>query len=291
MNKSPDRKALGKGLSSLLPPKAPPPDADIVPQELPIDLIDPNPLQPRTVFRTEAVEELAASIKANGIVQPLIVQKEGARYMLIAGERRLRAAKLAGLTKVPVAVRRFEADRVLEVALIENIQREDLNPIEVAQALQRLGMEYDLKHEELAERTGKDRSTITNLLRLLRLDHAVQTMVAEGRLSMGHARALLAVTDPYTQASLAEKAAKEGWSVRRIEEEVKKPAPDPKSKGKKDKQEPDVDPNVRAAQDSLERSLGTRVKIVERTSERGRIEIEYFSKAELQRIYELLSGE
>ncbi len=159
--------------------------------KIPIALIDPNPLQPRSVFEPERLAELAQSIRANGIIQPLVVTQKGTRYQLVAGERRWRAARLAELLEVPVVVQEFADDRLLEIALIENIQREDLNPIEVAQALERLATEYALSHEELGRRTGKDRATVTNLLRLLRLPQAIQLLLAEHRLSMGHARAIL----------------------------------------------------------------------------------------------------
>ncbi len=198
------RKALGKGLSALLPsrsaPASAPPEAPVHkaadPTHAEIDQIDANPSQPRTHFRQERLEELAQSIRVNGIIQPLIVRRAGTRYELVAGERRWRAARLAGLTTVPVVVQDFAEDRLLELALIENIQREDLNPMETAHAFDRLVRELGLSHEEIGRRTGKDRSSIANSIRLLKLPAEVQQLVGEGRLPMGHARALLAITDP-----------------------------------------------------------------------------------------------
>ncbi|HET8546857.1 MAG TPA: ParB/RepB/Spo0J family partition protein, partial [Bryobacteraceae bacterium] len=233
MNKSTDprRRALGKGLSALLPSRPQPPRTEPVPVaesaeipaspgapvQIPVQLIDPNPVQPRTVFEPERLAELAQSIRSNGIIQPLIVKRVGERFQLVAGERRWRAARLAELTAVPVVVQEVAEGHLLELALIENIQREDLNPIEVAHALERLGRELDLNHEQLGERTGKDRSTVTNLLRLLRLPAEVQVLVAEHKLSMGHARAILGLPTEELQTEVAEKAAAQGMSVRQVE--------------------------------------------------------------------------
>lgn len=255
---------------------------------VPIDEIDANPLQPRSIFQPERLRELADSIIANGIIQPLIVRSKGNRLELVAGERRWRAARLAGLKEVPVVVQNFVEERILEVSLIENIQREDLNPIEVAQAFDRLCREMGLSHEEIAKRTGKERSTVTNMIRLLRLPDAVQVLLAERKLSMGHARAILGIENPQLQLSLADKAAAEGLSVRQVERTVQKmneerEPEDPKS-------EPKLDPNVKAAVAELERHLGTRVKIVEKSSGRGRIEIEFYSMDDLDRIYTMIVG-
>ena len=200
MNRTHDnpRRALGKGLSALIPTRATPQPADNAAatpadqiSQLPIDRIDPNPLQPRRIFQSDRLEELAQSIRSNGIIQPLVVRRQGTRYQLVAGERRWRAAKLAGLIQVPVIVQEFPDDRLLEITLIENIQREDLNPIETAVAFERLAKELQLSHDEIGARTGKDRTTITNLLRLLNLPSDLQQLVAERRLSSGHARCLL----------------------------------------------------------------------------------------------------
>jgi ParB family chromosome partitioning protein len=189
---------------------------------LPIGQIDPNPEQPRTIFLNDRLQELAQSIKENGVIQPLIVRRKGPRFELVAGERRWRAAKLAQLAEVPVVVQDIADERILELALIENIQREDLNPIEVAQAFDRLCRDLNLSHEQIAHRTGKDRTTITNMLRLLKLPGDVQILVAEHRLSMGHARAILGLPTPELQRDLAETASAQGMSVRQVERMVQR---------------------------------------------------------------------
>ncbi|MGA2215073.1 MAG: ParB/RepB/Spo0J family partition protein [Bryobacteraceae bacterium] len=248
---------------------------------IPIADIHPNPLQPRTVFDATRLGELSNSIETNGIIQPLLVRRKGDRYELIAGERRLRAAKLAGLVDVPAIVQDYADERILEIALIENIQREDLNPMETALALDRLHTEMNLSHEEIAARTGKDRTTITNLIRLLRLPQAVQLLVAERRLSMGHARAILGLTNPELQLQVAEKAAAQGFSVRQVERLVKK-----MNEPREPLEAPLQDPNIKAAIGALEAALGTRVRIVEKSGHRGQIEIEYYTQGELERLYE-----
>jgi ParB family chromosome partitioning protein len=292
MNVTPDkqRKALGRGLSALLPQR---PIAAAVQQapelapsgpqvaSIPIANIQPNPLQPRSIFDAARLEELANSIETHGIIQPILVRRHGAAYELIAGERRLRAAKLAGLVEVPAIVQDYADEKLLEIALIENIQREDLNPMETAQALERLHTEMNLSHEEIAKRTGKDRTTITNTIRLLRLPRDVQLLVAERRLSMGHARAILGLLTPELQTQIAEKAAAQGFSVRQVERLVKKV-----NEPRVPSENPLQDPNIKAAVGELEAALGTRVRIVEKSDQRGRIEIEYYSQEELQRIYE-----
>jgi ParB family chromosome partitioning protein len=296
VNTTPDkqRKALGRGLSTLLPQRpianSIQPATDLAtsgPQiaSIPIAQIQPNPLQPRSVFDATRLDELANSIETHGIIQPLLVRRKGAAYELIAGERRLRAAKLAGLAEVPAIVQDYADERILELALIENIQREDLNPMETAQALDRLHSEMHLSHEEIASRTGKDRTTITNLIRLLRLPREVQLLVAERRLSMGHARAILGLTNPDLQLQMAEKAAAQGFSVRQVERLVKKI-----NEPREPSEAPLQDPNIKAAVAELEAKLGTRVRIVEKSEERGRIEIEYYSQGELQRLYEWITS-
>jgi ParB family chromosome partitioning protein len=283
------RKALGRGLSALLPQRTVATAVQEAPEKaqgpeaasILIDDIQPNPLQPRSIFDAARLEELAKSIETHGIIQPLLVRRHGPHYELIAGERRLRAAKLAGLIEVPAIIQDYADDRILEVALIENIQREDLNPMETAQALERLHTEMNLSHEEIAARTGKDRTTITNMIRLLRLPRDVQLLVAERRISMGHARAILGLTTPELQTQVAEKAAAQGFSVRQVERLVKK-VNEPRTPT----DEPLQDPNIKAAIASLETALGTRVRIVEKSDQRGRIEIEYYSQEELNRIYE-----
>ncbi len=296
------RRPLGRGLSSLLPPRplaavqAPsiPPKSftgnTLTSLALPIDAVTPNPVQPRTVFRPERLEELAASIRANGIIQPLIVRRVGESYQIVAGERRWRAARLAGFTEVPVVVQDVADPQMLELALIENIQREDLNPIETAQAYDRLGKELGLSQEEIGRRTGKDRTTITNMLRLLRLPGEVQLLLAENRLWMGHARAILALDSAEEQIRLAEKAAAQGLSVRQVEALVQEAASEHPKRGGRTRKEASQDPNVTAAVGELERALGTRVKIVELSDQRGKIEIEYYSQAELDRLFQHIVG-
>jgi ParB family chromosome partitioning protein len=289
------RKVLGKGLSALLPGRAPTdagvaaaPAAIHAPSHLPIDLIQPNPLQPRVVFQADRLEELAASIRVNGIIQPLIVRRHAGQYQLVAGERRWRAARMAGLSEVPVVVQEVTDPLMLELALIENIQREDLNAIETAHAFERLGRDLGLSQEEIGRRTGKDRTSIANTLRLLKLPTEVQLLLAEHRLSMGHARAVLGLAEAEQQIEVAEKAAAQGLSVRQVETLVQELNADrPKSGSRKEHFQ---DPNVRAAVEQLERVLGTRVRIVELTEQRGRIEIEYYSQAELDRLFEHISG-
>jgi ParB family chromosome partitioning protein len=306
MNNASDkqRKALGKGLSALLPARqpfpaataaaaapapAPAPAPEVPPTTLPIASIHPNPMQPRVVFQAERLEELAASIRSNGIIQPLIVRKHDEGYQIVAGERRWRAAQLAGVTDVPVVIQQVADPQMLEIALIENIQREDLNPIETAHAYDRLVRELSLSHEEIGRRTGKDRSSIANMIRLLKLPKEVQLLVAEHRISMGQARAILALPNAEMQLQTAEKAAAQGLSVRQVETLVQELTTDrPKSPGSH-RRGAEVDPNVKAAVDDLERSLGTRVRIVELTEQRGRIEIDYYSQAELDRLFQQLT--
>ncbi|HEY3741045.1 MAG TPA: ParB/RepB/Spo0J family partition protein [Bryobacteraceae bacterium] len=301
MTNGPDqkRKALGKGLSALLPSRppqaAPVAEAAVAtvperPTTLPITAIRANPTQPRTIFAPEKIEELAQSIRVNGIIQPLIVRKMGDHYELIAGERRLRAAKQAMLETVPVVVQDLANDRILEVALIENIQREDLNAIELAIAYDRLNRDLGLSHEEIGRRTGKDRSSIANTIRLLKLPPPVQQLLSENRLSMGQARALLGLPDETSQIALAEKAVAQGLSTRQVEALVRQTIEPSKPARSKDSGQPEKqDPNIRAAADDLERVLGTRVRIVEQTDQRGRIEIEYYSQEDLMRIFDIVT--
>lgn len=310
MTNGPDqkRKALGKGISALFPSRPtsqssfvvatatvepPTPAVPEKPTSLALDQILANPTQPRTVFDPEKIEELAQSIRANGIIQPLIVRKLGDKYELIAGERRLRAARVAALESVPVVVQELAEDRVLEVALIENIQREDLNAMELAFAYDRLNRELGLSHDEIGRRTGKDRSSIANTIRLLKLPPPVQQLLSENRLSMGQARALLGLPDETSQIALAEKAVAQGLSARQVEGLVRQHIePSKSSKGKKDSgQPPQQDPNMRAAAADLERILATRVRIIEQDDQRGRIEIEYYSQEDLMRIYEIMAGQ
>lgn len=288
------RRALGKGLSALLPTKPtaqPPAETTHFGEEiaqLPIDLIEPNPLQPRRVFHQERIEDLAQSIRANGIIQPLVVRRHAERFQLVAGERRWRAAKIAGVARVPAVIQEIADDRLLEITLIENIQREDLNPIETAQAFDRLCRELQLNHEEVGRRTGKDRSTIANLIRLLQLPPDIQQLIGERRLSAGHARCLLTLPTAELQREVAEKSVAQGWSVRQVERLTQKMIEDRKPKAVDEVQ---ADPNVKAAIQELERVLGTKVRIVERAKQKGRIEIEYYSPEDLDRIYATIVGD
>lgn len=291
------QRRLGKGLSALLPARAAAAPAQIAgpavaaspsPAKLPVEQVQPNPDQPRDVFDPGRMEELAASIRAHGIIQPIVVRKTTAGYQIIAGERRWRAAKLAGLQEVPVVVQNVDDRELLEVALIENIQREDLNPIETAQAFDRLSRELGLSQEDIGRRTGKDRATISNFLRLLRLPKEIQALLAERRLSMGHAKAILSLHGPDDQIALANKTVAQGLSVRQVEHQAQLLSGD---RTPRESRQVPVDPNIRAAVDSLERALGTRVKIVPAGQDRGHIEIQYYSQAELDRLYARLVGE
>ena len=291
------RKVLGKGLSALLPGRAaqapaiaPEPTIAANPSRLPLSSIHANPMQPRTVFQAERLEELAASIRVNGIIQPIVVRQHEDGYQIVAGERRWRAAKIAGLTDVPVVVQDVMEPQLLELALIENIQREDLNPIETAHAYDRLSRELGLSHEEIGRRTGKDRTSITNTVRLLKLPNEIQLLVAEHRLTMGHARAILGIPDAATQIQVAEKAAAQSLSVRQVEALVQEMTSDRPREGSGHRREASIDPNVKAAMEELERALGTRVRIIELSEQRGRIEIEYYSQAELDRLFQHLTG-
>ena len=286
------RKALGKGLGALLPtrPVAAPPApaaAERPPETIPVALIDPNPVQPRRVFQAERLNELAQSIRANGIIQPLVVRKSGERYQLIAGERRLRAAKLAHVERAPAVIREIADDRLLEITLIENIQREDLNPIETANAFARLGQELNMDADRIGRHTGKDRTTIINFLRLLQLPADIQQMVAEGRISASAGRCLCGLPKIELQRQFAAKIAEEEWPVRKIERAVQKF----RDGGIKRVEDVDTDPNVRAAIEEMQRVLGTRVRIVEKAKQKGKIEIDYYGAEDLDRIYTLIVGE
>lgn len=281
------RKALGRGLGALLSPDREAPITQ--PSHLvPIDSIDPNPLQPRTYFDEVKLAELAQSITENGLVQPLVVRKKGPRYELIAGERRWRAAQSLGLSEVPITVLDVPDDKLLELALIENIQREELNPIEEAQAYQKLIETIGLTQDVLAKRVGRDRSYITNYLRLLRLPEDLQKLVQQGELSTGHARTILALTDEGAQRKLARKITEDHLSVREVERLVREGAP-AAERVKTGPRSRNIDPNVAAAETKLRRKFGTKVRIVQQPgSQRGRIELEFYSGDDLNRLYDLL---
>lgn len=302
------RNALGRGLGALirepetaspvaeapqtLPPAATATGAAVAParevhsgpREIDIDLVDPSPYQPRTRFREEALDELARSIKASGIIQPIVVRPIGNRFQLIAGERRWRAAQRAGLTKASAIIRQVSDELALEMTLVENIQREDLNPIEAARAFERLMDEFQLTQESVAERTGKDRATVANAVRLLKLEPTIQDWIEEGKLSAGHGRALLAVIDPQLRMRYAQRAARGGLTVRHIERLASRHA-----RGRKEKSEAQIDPNVREALDELQRHLGTKILLRQRTKLRpGQLVLEYYEDAQLMGLYDRL---
>jgi ParB family chromosome partitioning protein len=283
------RRVLGRGLSALLSDTAATASEDFL--EIDIDLIEPSSAQPRTHFDEGRLDELAQSIRANGIVQPILVRRRGARYQIIAGERRWRAAQRAGLQKVPSVVREIPDDKLLELALIENIQRQELNAIEEAHAYKRLIESLGLTQETVAQRVGRDRSFITNYLRLLRLPEDIQRLVEEEKLTTGHARALLGVDDPDIQRKVAHNIIEQSLSVRETERAIKKiiaganPATVTLLAPKRD------DANIKAAETKLRRRFGTQVRIApSQTGTGGRIEIEYYNDTDLDRLYQLLAG-
>jgi ParB family chromosome partitioning protein len=281
------RPALGKGLSALIP-DVPAPAAGA--QDVDIDLLSPNTHQPRLQIDDARLDDLARSIKSAGVIQPIVVRRVDGRYRIIAGERRWRAAQRAGLTRVPIVVRDVAAGddrKILEMALIENIQREDLNPIDEATAYKRLAEEFQLTQDAIASAVGKDRSTVANTLRLLRLPEELQHEITAGRLSMGHARALLAIDDERAQRRLGREVIARGSSVRETEALVKRTLEGPPARKAPPTEKADV--HTRAAEDALKLRLGTRVRIVRR-GKKGRIEIDFVSEEELIRIYELLAG-
>jgi ParB family chromosome partitioning protein len=277
------RPALGRGLSALIPDT---PRNQDSPAELDLDLLRPNKFQPRVQFDDDRLDELARSIRSNGVIQPILVRRQGAVYEIIAGERRWRAAQRAGLLKVPVIVRDVPDEKLLEVALIENVQREDLNPIDEAHAYQRLGDEFGLTQEQIAGAVGKDRSSVANYLRLLKLPQELQRDIARDLLSMGHARAILGLDGEEAQLSAAKAVIAKGLSVRETEALVRRLAKAPEGPRRKAEVPPDV--HTRQAEERLRLALGTRVRIV-RTSKGGRLEIDFVSEAELQRLYEYLT--
>lgn len=273
---------MGRGLEALLPEKD---RSDTVSNEIDIDRIAPNPDQPRLQIDEHSLDELAASIRENGILQPILVRPSGQGYQLIAGERRLAAAQRAGLLKIPAVVRPVPDDKVLELALIENIQREQLNPIEEAQAYQHLIEQLDTTQEELAGRLSKERSTIANSLRLLKLPPAPRSLVAEGKLSPGHARALLASSlSPPEMSRAAALMVEKGWSVREAERWAKRQKKPPKEAAHRD-------PNEVMAEDRLRVLLGTKVEIHTARKGSGEIRIHFYSQDDLIRVYGILADE
>ena len=307
------RNALGRGLGALIREPEQPPQQQSPSQPLPslahpetaaqpgpqltqatrtgsyqvdIDLIDPNPYQPRTRFREDALDELARSIQASGIIQPLVLRKMGTRYQLIAGERRWRAAQRAGLQRVPAVLREIPEEQVLELTLVENLQREDLNPVEEARAFDRLLNEFHMIQEEVATRTGKDRATIANAVRVLRLEKPILDLMEDGKITAGHARALLTVPDSADRQKLAHRISRGGLTVRQLERFIVRKG---RAAGKEEKPVAQVDANTRAALEELERHLGTRVTLRPKGRKRpGQLQIEFYDDAQLAGIYDKL---
>ncbi len=281
------KKVLGRGLGALIPQRPEAPEVRSTPglAEIPISQIQPNPYQPRKTFNEASIEELARSVREHGIVQPLVVTRAGDKYKLIAGERRFRAAQKAGLTTVPALIKEMmqEGD-ALQIALIENIQREDLNPIEEALAYHQLHDDFQLTQEEISKRVGKERSTVANFLRLLKLPDPVKKLLASGQLSMGHARALLAIESPKKQEQLADRVVRKNLNVRQTEMLASESSPKTTEKKEKEK-----DVFTRDAEDKLQRTLRTKVEI-DRRRRGGVIHIRYGSEDELIRVVDELMG-
>jgi ParB family chromosome partitioning protein len=277
------RRALGRGLSALIPdPEGEERREPSAAAEVALSELEPNPYQPRLTIDPAKLAELAASIRASGIVQPILVRRRGERYQIIAGERRWRAAEAAGLASVPVSVRDVKDEQLLELALVENVQREELSPLEEAQAFQRLQGELGLSQEEIARRVGRDRTTVANTVRLLKLPRELRELLAQGRLDAGHARALLALERAEDQLALGREAARKGLSVREVERRVallRAPRGGQRAARK--------EPNTAAAEERLRRALGTRV-LIARRGKGGAIRVLFKSEAELQRLFELL---
>ena len=289
------RNALGKGLSALIrepeptvvapAPQPAQPVGEAV-QQIDIDLVEPSPYQPRTRFNESALEELARSIQATGIIQPLLVRRVGNRYQLIAGERRWRAAQRAALQRVPAIVREVADEIAVEMTLVENLQREDLNPIEQAAAFARLIEDFHMTQEQVATRTGKDRATIANAIRLLNLESQIQSLIEEGRITAGHGRALLAIEDSKARLDYAHRASRGGLTVRQLERlATRKPRTQTVTVSAIS------DPNARAALEELQRKYGTRVSVkTNPNGKSGQLIFEYYSDSDLARLYDLLSG-
>ncbi len=290
----PKRRALGKGLDSLLPRVHSAPTGEAEggkPREIPVDQIDANPFQTRSQVNQEQLGELAASIAANGVVQPVLVRPlASGRFQLIAGERRWRASQMAGKTTVPAMLRQVSDEQAMEITIVENLQRADLNPMEQARAFERLGREFRMTQEQMAQRTGKDRATVANFLRLLKLPTSIQNRVEAGELTFGHARALLALEHAEEMEKAAQRIAALSMSVRQTETYVQGLI-DPSRKSKKEpKAEPPIDPNVRDAQEQLQRALGLKVTIDDHNG-RGKVVIEYARLEDFDALLERLTGE
>jgi ParB family chromosome partitioning protein len=282
------KRPLGRGLSALISTGPSPAGNDEI-REIELDLIRPGQQQPRTTFDQAKLEELAQSIVNTGVIQPLLVRPVGGLFELVAGERRWRAAQLAGLHRIPAIVREIPNDKVLELALIENIQRAELNPVEEANAYKNLIDSLGLTQDEVARRVGRDRTFVTNYLRVLKLPGDVQELIEREKISFGHARALLGVSDPMMQRRLAQKVVKHNWSVRETERRVKYLYRQEPKGPKLHPPSTQADPNVRAAETKLRRTLGTQVRIVPgREGSSGRIEIEYYGLSDLDRLFKLI---
>jgi ParB family transcriptional regulator, chromosome partitioning protein len=294
----PKRRALGKGLDSLLPrvqtPTAPsytagPEPETGKPREIPVELIDPNPNQTRKTFDEGSLGELAESIKANGVVQPILLRpRADGRFQLIAGERRWRASKLIEKKTIPAILRQVSDEQAMEITIVENLQRADLNPIEQARGFERLSREFNMTHEQISVRTGKDRASVSNYLRLLKLPTSVQQHVEGGILSFGHARALLGLQGIGEMEKIAQRAIQLSLSVRQLENMVQQILNPEKAKAKEEKPVPPVDPNVREVADQLQRALGLRVSIEDKKG-RGRVIIEYAKLEDFDGLLEKLA--
>jgi ParB family chromosome partitioning protein len=278
------RKALGKGLKAFLPE-----DYSILKEEryteLEIDRLRPNPLQPRKKFDPDAINELAQSIRASGILQPIVVTQEDGDFKIIVGERRWRAAQKIGLKKIPVLIRKMTKEEQLEASLIENLQREDLNPIEIATAYQKMVQELECSQQDVAEKVSKDRASVANYIRLLKLPREIQELLAERKLSMGHARALITLEDSELQISLARQVVEKDLSVRVVESAIKRLKRKPKDKAARS-----MDPNLLALQEEFIKALGTKV-FISGTEKKGIVRIHYFSLEELNRIFRTVKGD
>jgi len=293
----PKRRALGKGLDSLLPRVQAPAAAPAIeaeggrPREIPLDQIDRNPFQTRSHVNEEQLAELAASIVANGVVQPVLVRPQAnGRYQLIAGERRWRASQLAGKKTIPAILRQVSDEQAMEITIVENLQRADLNPMEQARAFERLAREFHMTQEQMAQRTGKDRATVANFLRLLKLPASVQARVESGELSFGHARTLLSLEHAEEMEKVAQRIMSLSLSVRQTENYIQGLLHPEKAAKKDPKPEPPIDPNIREVQERLQRALGLKVHIEDHNG-RGKVIIEYARLEDFDTLLEQLAGD
>ena len=292
------RRGLGLGLDSLIIDKGAEVEAEKISEQknvsretmLPLIKLEPNRVQPRTRFDEDALQELAESIKQYGIIEPIVVQKRENHYEIIAGERRWRAARIAGLNEVPVVVKEYSEDEIFTIALIENIQRQDLNPIEEAMAYQKLIREFKLKQDEVAEKVSKSRTAIANYMRLLKLDQRVQQMLIDEMISEGHGRALLPITDPEEQFTLAMKVFDDKLSVRETEKLIRNLQDKKDLPENNEKEEKEVSFVYKSLEEKLKQKLGTKVEIKNKANNTGKIEIEYYSTEELERLVELMDS-